>query len=112
VARYEWDSGFVQACITRKLLDLATVEGGRFRPDEALTVGEFASFSVRGLTRSEEDVFSCFEKAREMGIVSAHAEPDELICRADCYVGLVKVVELLDNSGKNLPSDVEVHPVG
>jgi hypothetical protein len=75
-------------------------------------VGEFASFSVRGLTQSEEDVFSCFEKAREMGIVSANSLLDEYICRADCYVGLVRVVELLDNSGKNLPSDVEVHPVG
>jgi lysophospholipase L1-like esterase len=116
VARYEWDSGFVQACITRKLLDVATVEGGYFRPDEPLTVGEFASFVIRGLQKSpaERDITVgfCFEKAKKMGIVSANSLLDEYICRADCYVGLVRVMELLDNFDMNLPKDIEVHPVG
>jgi hypothetical protein len=47
-----------------------------------------------------------------MDIVSANSLLDEYICRADCYVGLVRVMELLDNFDMNLPKDIEVHPVG
>jgi hypothetical protein len=116
VARYEWDSGYVQACIEENLIDATTVSGGRFRPNDALTVGEFASFVIRGLQKVKEereiDTRFCFEKAKEMGVVSVNSLCDEYISRADCYVGLVRVMEVLDNSEMSLPSDVEVHPVG
>jgi hypothetical protein len=114
VSRYEWDSAYVQACIDEGLIDQTTVSGGRFRPDDPLTFCEFASFAIRGLKDNSLSIekSDCFKKAKELGIIDINALPDEYIVRADCYVGLVKVMELLDNSSQSLPSDVEVHPVG
>jgi hypothetical protein len=116
VSRYEWDSAYVQGCIEENLIDATTVTGGRFRPNDALTIGEFSSFAVRGLQKSpiERDITIefCFEKAKELGIIASNSSANEYICRADCYVGLVKVMELLDNFSTSLPNDVEVHPVG
>jgi hypothetical protein len=116
LSRYEWDSGYVQACVEEGLIDATTVAGGRFRPDEALTVGEFASFCVRGITanRGERDISMevCFDKAREIGVVDSNALMDAFITRAECYLGLVRVMEILGNLEVGLPEGVEVHPVG
>jgi hypothetical protein len=54
----------------------------------------------------------CFKRAVELGIVSASANPHLAISRADCYAGLVRVMEILGNAEVGLPTDVEVHPVG
>jgi hypothetical protein len=116
LSRYEWDSSYVQACIDEGLIDKTTVNNGRFRPDEALTNGEFASFVVRGLAKSvserEINMESCFNKAISLKLVSSKAIPSEAITRAQCYAGLVKVMEILDNANEALPEDAEVHPVG
>lgn len=116
LSRYEWDSSYVQACIDEGLIDKTTINNGRFRPDEALTNGEFASFVVRGLAKSvserEIDMESCFKKANSLNVVSSKAVPSEAITRAQCYAGLVKVTEILDNANEALPEDAEVHPVG
>jgi lysophospholipase L1-like esterase len=116
LSRYEWDSSYVQACIDEGLIDKTTINNGRFRPDEALTNGEFASFVVRGLANSvserEIDMESCFEKAISLNLVPSKAVPSKAITRAQCYAGLVKVMEILDNANEALPEDAEVHPVG
>jgi hypothetical protein len=116
LSRYEWDSGYVQTCIDENLIDLSTVCNGRFRPDDALTCAEFASFVVRGLRQSlterNADIKECNDEAILLGIINKSSLPDEPICRADCYAGLVRVMEILDNADNKMPSDVEIHPVG
>ncbi len=116
LSKYEWDSSYVQACIEENLIDPATVSNGRFRPDDALTREEFSSFVIRGIqkNRSERDIplKVCYEKAIQAGILSANGSSEETICRADCYAGLVRTMELLGNLNTALPSDAEIHPVG
>jgi lysophospholipase L1-like esterase len=117
LSRYEWDSGYVEACVEGNLVDATTVAGGRFRPDEALTVGEFASFCVRGIEgdvalRRGLSLEVCFDKAREIGVVDSNALMDAFISRAECYLGLVRVMEVLGTIEEKLPEGVEVHPVG
>jgi hypothetical protein len=118
LSRYEWDSSYVQACIDENLIDLTTVKNGYFRPDDALTNGEFASFAVRGLymgTRHVNDrdisMELCYKRALELGLVGKGDLPDETITRAECYSSLVRLMELLDNDASSLPADVEIHPV-
>jgi hypothetical protein len=116
LSRYEWDSSYVQTCIDEGLIDMSTVKDGRFRPDDALTQEEFASFVIRGLKNSaakrDIDMTKCFSEAVALGIISNNAKANAPITRADCYAGLVRVMEILDNSESALPDDVEVHPVG
>ncbi|MCR5031656.1 MAG: S-layer homology domain-containing protein [Lachnospiraceae bacterium] len=116
IARYEWDAGYVETCIREKLIDPATVSGTRFRPDDPLTSAEFASFAIRGITPLPErdglDFATCFSMATKKALLPVGAEPDALICRADVYAGLVRLMDLLQNQDKALPADAEIHPVG
>jgi hypothetical protein len=54
----------------------------------------------------------CYKRAVSLGLALAQTKPDTAINRAECYAGLVRVMELLNNSSKALPKDVEIHPVG
>jgi hypothetical protein len=54
----------------------------------------------------------CFEKAREIGVIDSNALMDAFITRAECYCGLVRVMEVLGNLEVGLPVGSEVHPVG
>lgn len=116
ISRYEWDSSYIQACIEGNLIDAETVSDGRFRPDDALTKAEFASFVIRGMKTdcSERNLSleECLTEAVRKGIVSSTGSGTDFICRADCYAGLVRVMEQMDNSNKALPADAEIHPVG
>jgi lysophospholipase L1-like esterase len=53
-----------------------------------------------------------FDIAREMGVVDAVADPNAIITRAQCYIGLVRLMDILNVAEMELPDDVEVHPVG
>lgn len=116
ISRYEWDSSYVQACVERNLIDPVTVPDGRFRPDDAMTQAEFASFIIRGMQKegsgSSPSLEECLAEAARKGIVPAEAKGDEAICRADCYAGLVRMMELMGNGEMSLPADAEIHPVG
>ncbi len=116
LSRYEWDSSYVEACIDENLIDESTVSRSRFRPDDALTYGEFASFVIRGMKPNVSDrdipLGECMKKALELNLIPANAVSDKAISRADCYKGLVILMDLIDNKNKALPSDAEIHPVG
>ena len=116
LSRYEWDSSYVQTCIEENFIDPDTVPDGRFRPDEALTRGEFASFIIRGMQKNilERNISldDCMKQAIQNGILSEEGEKENRICRADCYAGLVRVMEIMANMKTALPSDAEIHPVG
>ncbi|MCR4902832.1 MAG: hypothetical protein K6A23_08235, partial [Butyrivibrio sp.] len=116
LSRFEWDSSYVEACIDENLIDPLTTPNDRFRPDAALTAGEFASFVIRGMEedKSKRDISinKCLEKAINLNIVPGHYKADDIICRADCYAGLVHMMDMAGNTAKALPKDVEVHPVG
>ena len=47
-----------------------------------------------------------------MGVVDAVADPNAIITRAQCYIGLVRLMDILNVAEMELPDDVEVHPVG
>lgn len=116
LGRYDWDSSFVQTCLNEDLIDPATVTEDLFRPDDALTFAEFASFCERGMLPQKEraalDLDASFRRAKAHGILTETAVPGNPISRADVYAGLARVMELLGNADKALPKDAEIHPVG
>lgn len=81
ISRYEWDSSYVQACMEKNLIAPATVPDGRFRPDDAMTQAEFASFAIRGMRKensgSSSSLEECLAEAVRKGIVSAEAKGEE-----------------------------------
>lgn len=114
--RYEWDSSFVQTCIEENLIDPSTTPHNKFRPNDALTNGEFASFVIRGMkdTSATRNLpFEvCYEDAKKIGLLGSNADIKCYITRAQCYKGLVVLCNLLDTGNKALPSDAEIHPIG
>lgn len=117
LSRYEWDSSYVEACISQDLIDPETVPDDRFRPDDSLTVREFASFVIRSgepeaSKRSSLTLEECLKKAKALSLIPSGKQPADLMTRAECYHGLVLLMGLLDNADKALPSDTEIHPVG
>ena len=116
LSRYEWDSSYVEACIDENLIDAETTPNDRFRPDDALTVQEFASFVIRGMQKDAASrnlsLSECLDKAISHGIVKEGRAAEDSITRAECYKGLVIMMDLFGAKDKALPSDVEIHPVG
>lgn len=116
ISRYEWDSSFVQACIEENLIDPATVHNNRFRPDDALTNAEYASFLIRGLAAGADKrnipLSECVNTAKTLHFLASDACENDIITRAECYKGLVAFMDSMNNADKSLPSDVEIHPVG
>lgn len=116
ISRYEWDSSYVQACITHNLIDPITVPNHHFRPDDGLTYAEYASFLIRGLEPNAQNrnisLEKCMSNALDLGFIEDISVPDKLITRAECYKGLVIYMNTLHNSEQALPSDSEIHPVG
>lgn len=116
ISKYEWDASFVQTCIEENLIDSTTVTESGFRPDDDLTVAEFSSFVIRGMQKNAMNrnlsLELCFQTAKEKGMLPRECTPDDVICRADCYQGLVKLMDCMNNADLELPADVELHPVG
>lgn len=116
ISRYEWDSSYIQACVEENLIDPVTVPNSRFRPDDALTNAEYASFLIRGMIENREkrhiSLADCVIEARKRSFISMNAAENDFISRAECYKGLVTFMDSMNNADKSLPSDVEVHPVG
>ncbi len=116
LSRYEWDSSYVEACIDENLIDAETTPDDRFRPDDALTIQEFASFVIRGMQKDAASrnlsLSECLDKAISHGIVKEGRAAEDSITRAECYKGLVIMMDLFGAKDKALPSDVEIHPVG
>ena len=87
----------------------------RFRPDEPTTAAYFATLAVRALERdvSRRRALSaddCLRQATALGIVPAACTASTVLTRAQCYGGMVRLMELLGTSSTALPSDVEQHP--
>lgn len=115
ISRYEWDSAYIQACIDESFIDPHTVTSCFFRPDDALTAAEYASFLIRGCNEPAKRDLSleyCFIEAVKKDFLAEHYAPSDVICRADCYAGLVHLMDVLDSSAMALPKDAELHPVG
>lgn len=116
LSKYEWDSSYVQTCIEENLIDPTTTPNDRFRPDDPLTQAEYASFLIRGMAKTAKEreisLEDAFSKAIELGFLPNNAAANQIITRADCYKGLVRLMELLDNADLALPEDAEIHPVG
>lgn len=116
IAKYEWDSAYVQTCIEENLIDLSTTPNRRFRPDNPLTQEEYANFLVRGLQADKSyrnlSLAETFYTAKNLGFIKENVFPKDYIKRADCYAGLVKLMNLLNTTFKSLPADTEIHPVG
>lgn len=116
ISRYEWDSAYVQACIEENLIDPVTVSSDYFRPDDFLTYAEFASFLIRGMASNSKErnisIDDCFRNAKTLNFIPHETDRNDFISRADCYKGLVILMDTINNTGQSLPSDVEIHPVG
>lgn len=116
ISRYEWDSSYVQGCLRENLIDPLTVPNNRFRPDDALTNEEFATFCVRGMQQDREKrnltLAYCYEEAIRLHLLEPDWQPKAPITRADCYKGLVILMDSLQTADVALPSDAELHPVG
>lgn len=115
ISRYEWDSSYVQACIDESFIDPHTVTDGFFRPDDALTAAEYASFLIRGCmepAKRDLTLEYCFIEAVKQGFLPEHYAPADIICRADCYSGLVHLMDALGLIRQEMPKDAELHPVG
>lgn len=116
IQKYEWDSSYVQACINENLIDETTLCGSYFRPNDPLTNSEFASFCIRGLQPSASQrnlsLEDCLKEAKVLGLLDADAPAQAPIDRQSVYAGLARLMDLLDNSDKGMPSDSEIHPVG
>ena len=115
LSRYEWDSSYVQACIEENLIDPDTVSETHFRPDDALSAAEYASFLIRGchnVTERNISLKECYSDAVAKGFLPDYYAPDAAITRADCYQGLVILMKYLHSTEQALPSDAELHPVG
>ncbi|WP_292141734.1 GDSL-type esterase/lipase family protein [Butyrivibrio sp.] len=134
----DWDAGYVQALHDGNLIDPETIakdESGNllFRPDDPLTYREFASFIIRYLekdiTKRDISLSECEKRFYESGFIlyGARSIADhvnesvrnekyrlaegEYISRAEVYSTLSLFIERAGDTGKELPSDVEVHPV-
>ncbi|MGI6106515.1 MAG: GDSL-type esterase/lipase family protein [Lachnospiraceae bacterium] len=116
LSRYEWGSDFVQTCLNEHLLDLSTVPDDRFRPDDPLTAGEFADFAVRALLpadrRDQQTIAASLAEAVREGLVPAGVTENQSLCRADCYAGLVRLMELEQERGRKIGAAKPVHPAG
>ncbi len=138
ISELDWDAGYVQALYDGNLIDSETVKkdgAGKlfFRPDDPLTYKEFASFIVRymekDVTKRDISLSECEKKAVELGFVLSEARSTddhvnesiknekyrlakgEYISRAEVYSALSLFIERTGDTKKELPSDVEVHPV-
>ncbi len=97
VYRYEWDAGNIQAAYDSGLIDTSTTPDGRFRPDDALTGGEFVSIMIRSLHPLDEreiPMEDCEREAEKMGLLWENYIADEPVNRADCTAALVKLMDL------------------
>lgn len=116
IAKYEWDSSYVQACIEENLIDPTTVSIDCFRPDEFLTYGEYTSFLIRGMAASYEQrnisIDICFQNAKKLHFIPQDVCKNNPICRADCYKGLAIFMDTIHKTDQSLPADTEIHPVG
>ena len=116
LSRYDWDAGYVQACLDAGLLDAPAAGSApaRFYPDEPTTADFFALLTVRALepvqTRDALTATDCLQRALQLGLVPAASSARSVLTRADCYGGMVRLMELLGNATQALPSDVEQHP--
>ncbi len=135
----EWDSGFVQALIDENLIDDITIKKDRdrlyFRPDDALSYGEYASFIIRFMEKDKEkrniSMEDCLRKAHELDIIGDICKDNEIdtelsyegddstpyrvagcpyISRAKAYRGLARMMDILGNMKDELPADAEIHP--
>ncbi|MBQ7680188.1 MAG: hypothetical protein IJT34_10125 [Butyrivibrio sp.] len=119
VGSYEWDAGFVQGAAEAHLIDPATTpDPERFRPDDALTVEEMASFLIRGMTedRDARDALTlgtCLQQAVDQKLLPERlrSTPDEPVSRAVFYQAMVRAVEWLGTQEKEMPEGMELHPV-
>ncbi len=134
----EWDSGYVQALYNEKLIDKSTVNFNSvqnsddaiskecfFRPDDALTYEEFASFLIRfmekDIAKRDIPMKECYEKAKKLGFIGegfkAKGEEKYVIAggnkipRAEVYSGLARFMDVVGGTKDELPSDAEIHPV-
>ena len=97
IYRYEFDSQNVQAALDGGLIDETTTPDDRFRPDDALTGGELASFMVRSLhPLGERDIimYECERQARSLGLLWEGYGRDVWVSRLDCTVALVHMMNL------------------
>lgn len=114
-SKYDWDSSFAQTCINEDLIDETTTSNNYFRPCDPITYGEFASFLMRGIESKEKrksiTINLAINKAKDLNIIDKDKNTDEFITRENIYAGLSLLMDLIDNSNKDMPSDTEMHPV-
>lgn len=138
----EWDSGYVQALVDENLIDEITLKrvGDKlfFRPDDALSYGEYASFIIRFMEKDKSkrniSMEDCLRKAYEYDIIGDICKGNEndfdfygeeagksevmdykvagcpYISRAKAYRGLARMMDIIGGMGTALPADAEVHP--
>ncbi|MCD7805856.1 MAG: hypothetical protein LUH19_00770, partial [Lachnospiraceae bacterium] len=93
----EWDAQNVQAAFDSGLIDETTTPQKRFRPDDALTGGEFVSFMIRSLhPLGERDISmaDCQQEAQTLGLLWEDYAADQPVSRADCVAALVKLMDI------------------
>ncbi len=134
----EWDSGYVQALVEENLIDDSTVKNCEneklFRPDDALTYDEFASFVIRFMEKDKSkrniSIKDCRKRAEQLGIIVVKDSSfdqrkateltskekyqiagNEFISRGEVYAALARFMDIVGGVTKDLPSDAEIHPV-
>ena len=108
----EWIAGYVQGLINRDLIDPETIkQQGKelyFRPDDALTFGEFAEFMVNIYEKKNLSMDEAMAKAIRLGIFDGmDPQKNANVNRGEVYTALARCVELCGKAKDNLPK----HPV-
>ncbi len=97
LSRYEFDAEQIQMALDEGLIDPVTTPGKRFRPDDAITLGELVSFAVRGAkARGERELGmeECFREAGKWGWIGDEGEDGERrVTRGECIGMAVGVRE-------------------
>lgn len=125
----EWDAGYVQA-----LVEMGIAEGEQLRPDDPVTYDEFACI-IHGFVTADPESFGEYQRTstgtdmeretkmlEKIGLRRNTDRPvntrepygiaeNGYVSRAEIYTALAGIMEMRGNAAKELPSDVEVHPV-
>lgn len=92
LGRYEFDAEQIQMALDEGLIDPVTTPEKRFRPDDAINLGELVSFAVRGAKMREEremGMEECFREAEKWGWMEGLGEDrGRRVTRGEC-VGMV-----------------------
>jgi hypothetical protein len=111
----DWESDLISTSKSENLIDETSTPNNLFRPDDFITGEEAVSMIVRALqpkAQRELPMEKCLYEAERLGLYYEGFEAKSMIPRGKIYRLLVSMMELSDDSEKEMPSCIEVHLIG